>query len=709
MQDSNHLPRTMKATGKGHALQVSADVRAGRSPMRLTGSVSKLEAAVEGDAKKLRRFHMLAYNGGMMRFWWSDVPVVVDIAGLQGTDKSRPIFKDHLPSLIIGHTTKITAKNTIEIDGIVSSTSRVAQEVVDASDNGFPWESSIGVDIDSVEEIEYGANVEVNGQKFDGPLMVVRSGKFMETSFVALGADDDTEAAMLAASAHKSQSNSKKEDTMKKEFKDWLKATGFTDAEITAMEADQTTAKVKTLMAAFEAQGAPKAGADGAGSSLQPDAAAPVVDLAAQRKILAEESRRVAAIRTSCVGHPTIEAEAIEKGWSLEKVELAVLRASRPGSPAIHIGNDSATSAKVLQAAAMQSAGVKVEVGKEFDEKTLDAANSRFHGRLGLGELILEAAWANGFTGRSLRSDLRGALRAAWSTVDIAGILSNVANKSLLTAFNSVEDTWRRVSSIASVRDFKTHTRYRLTGTGAYEEVGNGGEIKHGTLGEETYTQAAKTYALMLAITRTDIINDDLGALSSVPNMLGLAAARKLNLVFWTAFLANSSFFTSGHGNYADGAGTALSIDSLTAAELLFLNQTDGNGDPLGISPSILLVPNALNVTASTLMRSTDVRDTTASTKYPTSNPHAGKFTVERSAYLSNALLTGYSAKAWYLLANPRELPVIETAFLDGQQAPTIEQADADFNTLGIQMRGYHDFGVTKQDYRGGVKMKGEA
>jgi hypothetical protein len=34
--------------------------------------------------------------------------------------------------------------------------------------------------------------------------------------------------------------------------------------------------------------------------------------------------------------------------------------------------------------------------------------------------------------------------------------------------------------------------------------------------------------------------------------------------------------------------------------------------------------------------------------------------------------------------------------------------AEADFHQLGIQMRGYHDFGVELQDPRGGVKSKGE-
>jgi hypothetical protein len=54
--------------------------------------------------------------------------------------------------------------------------------------------------------------------------------------------------------------------------------------------------------------------------------------------------------------------------------------------------------------------------------------------------------------------------------------------------------------------------------------------------------------------------------------------------------------------------------------------------------------------------------------------------------------------KAWYLLADPADLPVIEVAFLNGQESPTIETAEADFNVLGVQMRGYHDFGCALQD-----------
>ncbi|OQB78353.1 MAG: hypothetical protein BWX88_05180 [Planctomycetes bacterium ADurb.Bin126] len=120
-------------------------------------------------------------------------------------------------------------------------------------------------------------------------------------------------------------------------------------------------------------------------------------------------------------------------------------------------------------------------------------------------------------------------------------------------------------------------------------------------------------------------------------------------------------------------------------------------------------MPTALSATATVLHKSVEVRDTTASTKYPVANPHQGKYRAEVSRYLSNSTYTGNSEKAWYLLADPADLPVIEVAFLNGQESPTIETAEADFNVLGVVMRGYHDVGVALQDPKGGCKNKGEA
>jgi hypothetical protein len=173
--------------------------------------------------------------------------------------------------------------------------------------------------------------------------------------------------------------------------------------------------------------------------------------------------------------------------------------------------------------------------------------------------------------------------------------------------------------------------------------------------------------------------------------------------------LANTNFFKVGNKNFISGATTALSIDGLTEGEVTFMEQVDSDGKPIGVMPLVLLVPPALSALGSQLYKSMELRDTTASNKYPVANPHQNKFRVEVSRYLSNSQYTGNSSKAWYLLADPSDLPVIEVAFLNGQESPTIETAEADFNKLGVQMRGYHDFGVALQDPRGGVKAKGEA
>jgi hypothetical protein len=188
-----------------------------------------------------------------------------------------------------------------------------------------------------------------------------------------------------------------------------------------------------------------------------------------------------------------------------------------------------------------------------------------------------------------------------------------------------------------------------------------------------------------------------------------MGAAMKRRKVVWAAFLANSAFFTAARKNYAEGAGTALGDTSLAQAEQMFLDQTDADGNKLGLLPALLLVPTALSATSRRYYVAQEIRDTTASTKYPTANIWQNRFRPVTSQYLGLASMSGYSAAAWHLLANPSEAATIEVCYLNGVQQPTIEVAEADFDVLGIQMRGYFDFGATLQDYRAGVKMKGSA
>jgi hypothetical protein len=657
-----------------------------------------LEAAAPAEDGKpaLPKFTLRAYNGGLLEIGWGS-PVVVDLAGMQISAKPRPILKDHLAAQVVGHSTEAinNLKNLI-LKGIASGTGPAAIEVIGNAKNGFPWQASIGCRVIKAQFIPEKQTVEANGRTFKGPCYYVPESSLQEVSFVALGGDDTTSALVASRQANPST----KEQRMHPEFKKWLEASGFAIDTLTEPAIAKLQASWEAETATAAKTGDLKAGAEGD-------------PIAAVRARSAAEVERLDAIHQKAKDFPKIEAQAIREGWTVDRTELAVLRASRPqGTGSIVSSTPSAdTTPKVLEAAACMALGLKGEhFEKGYDERTLEAA-SRMR-NIGLQDILIAAATANGYSARlgAIRSDLAGVLRAAFSSSDIAGILSNTANKFIMESFLAVEQTWRQIAAVRPARDFKTMTSYRLTGALQYEKVGATGEIPHGELGNDSYTNKVDTHAKMLGITRQDIINDDLGALQKVPSLLGRGAALQLNEVFWTEFLASlTSFYTTGRGNRQDGAGTVLSIDSLTAAELLFFNQTDSNGKPLGIAPKFLLTPNALNATAAQLTKSLELRDTTANTKFGVSNPHAGKFEPIRSAYLNNAKISNGSATHWFLIADPRELAVIEVAFLNGIETPTIETAEADFNVLGVQMRGYHDFGVAKQEYRAAVISKGAA
>jgi phage major head subunit gpT-like protein len=210
----------------------------------------------------------------------------------------------------------------------------------------------------------------------------------------------------------------------------------------------------------------------------------------------------------------------------------------------------------------------------------------------------------------------------------------------------------------------------------------------------------------MFVLTFQDIRNDDADVLATLSRRIGRGGMLKLNDLVWRLFLNNGSFFTAGRNNVVTGAGSALSLDGLAAAEKVFINQTDPNGNPLGLMPSILLVPPTLKATALSLMNS-QLTITGGNSTMPNANVWQGRFSVESSPYMENSSYTGYSAAAWYLLASPAQLPVIEIAALDGNVQPTVETADAAFNVLGVEMRGHSHVGVALQEYRGGVRAAG--
>jgi signal peptide peptidase SppA len=468
----------------------------------------------------------------------------------------------------------------------------------------------------------------------------------------------------------------------------------------------------------------------------KPDGFATVAET---RAALQAETKRIYGIQKLAANHPGIADKAIEEGWSLERTENAVLRADLPKPPAAgnpNGGRFTDIDAHARTAALAMSLGVKEEIAAqgipEADaEQAMNMAQSgdlRGYSLHALMADVIQAAGMNhrgnrktdGFARTALEADRALKLQASGSgftSISLSGILGNVANKALLNAYTAVNVVWRMIAAVRSHSDFKTVTRYRLDSTGALKKVGQDGEIKHVGLDSAGYTSKLDTYAAMLALTRQMMINDDLGAFTSLPAFMGRMAALRIEELVFGLILANTgSFFAGGNNNLLTGGGSVLDDTgaALDAAETAFLNMVDVNGKPVLTTPQILLVPTALKPVATRLYNG-GALITGATTTRIAANTFVGKYPPVVSPYLSNTALrdqdgvafSGQSATAHYLFADPNDRAAIGVAFLNGQQQPTIESAETDFNTLGQQWRIYHDFGAGFEDPTGAVKSAG--
>lgn len=719
------------------------DIQAGAGE----GSIEVHAQKTDDDGKKkLATFTIKAFNGDKMNVGFGN-PVVLDLAGMSVTAKGRPILLNHNLETPVGHSTdvKIGARSIV-VKGVFSVQNERTEEMINSDANGFPWQASVGVDVEEIEFVAEGEKVKANGRTFKGPVLVATKSRLKETSFVPLGADDSTSAKISAKIAASVSAGKGMENSME-EFLIWLAAGGhdvnnlapavkaalrktFDAQQLEAKENEKTKleAAAKKKLEDDEKEKLKATGAPAAGGT-----EALETKLEAMGKAYADGLIRKNEIASVCAKHPEIMKLALAQNWDLPRTQDAVdlkdIRAEREnGSFNINTGAGApaAVTEAVLKAAVLQTGKTKeADIIAEHGQESLEAADKAYSGNIGLQQLILITARANGMSQHhhainsgNLRSILEATFRpnmqAAFSTLSLPGILSNVANKSFVDNFMFQEQVWRMVSAIGSTKDFKQMTKYSLDGDMEFIKVAPGGKIEHGTTGETEYTNQADTYARMYSITRTDIINDDLGALTTVPARLGRGAGINFNKAFWTEFLENAlPFYSSDNKNLQTGASSALGIDSLTSAVALFRTQTDPNDNLYGASPKLLLTPPALEVTGRQLNTDSKVLIDSFTegddVKIPDGNPHKGLYSPITSAYLQDTNITNNSATAWFLLSDPAQSiqSVIEAIFLNGQENPTIESADADFNTLGIQMRGFFDWGVNKQEFREGNKSNG--
>jgi prohead serine protease/Mu-like prophage major head subunit gpT len=282
------------------------------------------------------------------------------------------------------------------------------------------------------------------------------------------------------------------------------------------------------------------------------------------------------------------------------------------------------------------------------------------------------------------------------TTSDFATLLADVANKTLRRAYEEAPQTWAPISRRTTLPDFKPVRRLQIGEAPALLEVGEHGEFTFGTIGEGKEQFALATYGRRFAITRKALVNDDTDAFSRVPTLFGRAARSLESDVVWEQLTSNpvmgdgKTLFHVDHNNLSP-TSDPISVASIGAGRAAMRVQKGVDGTTLlNIFPQYLVVPAAKETIADQFVSTNLMAAQTSSV-----NPFAGRLQV-----VAEPRLDADSVTAWYLVASPDQIDIIEYAYLEGEEGPMVESR-VGWEIDGLEVKCREDFAAKVIDWRG--------
>lgn len=320
----------------------------------------------------------------------------------------------------------------------------------------------------------------------------------------------------------------------------------------------------------------------------------------------------------------------------------------------------------------------------------------------------------------------------AMTTSDFQFLFADIIDRQMLAAYNARTVMWQKFAKKGRVRDFRTVRRFTLDGGQAVlDKVKQNTEYPAAAVTDGKYEYNVEKYGKRLPFTWEDFINDDLDALSDMPNRLSQSAAFSEEK-FATALFAGTTgpsgtFFSSGNKNIVT-ANPVLSVAGLATAFGVLAAQVDTDGNPIYIDGVSLVVPPALEITALNIVNATEILAAdgggpgTGSNQLRVTNWMRNRVQVVVDPWLP-IISTTNGNTSWYLFADPSVgRPAMEIGFLSGHESPelfmkspnavrigggAVDPMDGDFDTDAIDHKIRHVFGGTLMDPKSAVASSG--
>lgn len=424
-------------------------------------------------------------------------------------------------------------------------------------------------------------------------------------------------------------------------------------------------------------------GAEAAVTETETRAAAPAVDAQA---ILATERKRVADINDAC-RKAGLDAQFSERlvadGTSIGDARAAIIDAMyqrQQSQPQTQARMDVTADHGEKRAEAMLHALEARSGLRKWDE-----GGAREYLGTTLLDMARECVERSGVTTKGMsKEDLAG--RAMHSTTDFPLLLTSIQRVTLKGAYEAERQTWRPLAEQRNLPDFREMKEIEVGGQMLPEELKEQGEYKAGTVQEQGGSWKLSEYGKKVVVGRRLIINDNLGYITRIIQVLGRGVATFEANQMWALITGNAkctsdslALFHASHNNTGSGV---IGETSISEARQKMRNQKDFTGkNPLYVTPRYILLPTTLE-TAFDKFNTTIVPNQTSSVNI-------------FSGYLEKIVeprLDASSTAQFYIVGDYPGVDKLVYGYLEGEGGPSIESVSGR-DPDGVTTYLRHSFG----------------
>ena len=316
--------------------------------------------------------------------------------------------------------------------------------------------------------------------------------------------------------------------------------------------------------------------------------------------------------------------------------------------------------------------------------------------------------------GRESGGSPLGTIRAAMTTSDFPMLLSDTAERALMRGYENEPASHRIWTRETFARNFKPQSRVAISEAPELLEKKESSEYKDGRLHDIKRAPNFQlvTYGRMLSISREALVNDDLQAITRLPEAFGASAARKEADVVYGLLASNppmmdgNALFSEAHSNLAP-SNLALSVYGLSIARANMRKQKGPNGGHLNPVPRYLIVPADLETTALQLVAAERIetfhraqlpRDLVGDETRTIIAPSLRW--VQELIVVVDPRLDDDASLPWYLAASHEQIDTCERVYLEGQRGVFTEE-EQNFSTDEFRLKARLDFTATIPDWVG--------